>query len=100
MNRRNFCEHVESFCNFVSELVQVKSYAYGGRDPLKCFRKYGLLGLLIRLQDKVNRWETFLEGKCTISTKDWKELLADIMGYCACAYALLHEKKNKRLKDD
>jgi len=93
MNREDFCKHVNNFCHFVSELVQVKNLKYGGGDSLKCFRKYGLLGLLIRLQDKVNRWETFLEQKDIASMKDWEELLADIMGYCACAYALLQKEE-------
>jgi hypothetical protein len=64
-------------------LVVQRNLAYAGADPLKCWRKRGLAGLLVRLEDKLLRFETFLErGGAT--EEEWGELLQDIGGYALC----------------
>jgi hypothetical protein len=65
------------------ELVGRRNRAYAGGDPLRCWRKRGLLGLLVRLEDKLNRFETFLEGGGA-TEEAWRELLRDIAGYALC----------------
>jgi hypothetical protein len=66
----------------LSELVRGRNRAYAGGDPLRCWRKRGLLGLLVRLEDKLARFETFLEGGAT--HEEWREVLQDIAGYALC----------------
>jgi hypothetical protein len=67
----------------LAELVGRRNRAYAGGDPLKCWRKRGLAGLLVRLEDKLNRFETFLEsGGAT--EEAWREVLRDIAGYALC----------------
>lgn len=67
----------------LAELVGRRNRAYAGGDPLRCWRKRGLLGLLVRLEDKLNRFETFLEGGGA-TEEAWRELLRDIAGYALC----------------
>ncbi len=64
-------------------LVSRRNRSYAGGDPLKCWRKRGLLGLLVRLEDKLHRFDTFVEnGGAT--EEQWRELLQDIAGYALC----------------
>ena len=65
------------------ELVSRRNRAYAGGDPLRCWRKRGLLGLLVRLEDKLHRFETFLEGGGA-TEEAWREVLRDIAGYALC----------------
>ena len=64
VKRDAFTRLVEAEAAALVELVGRRNRAYAGGDPLKCWRKRGLLGLLVRLEDKLNRFETFLEGLC------------------------------------
>ncbi|GEM_PF-5719761 len=67
----------------LADLVRQRNLTYAGADPYRCWRKRGLLGLLVRLEDKLNRFDSFLEaGGAT--EEAWRELLRDIAGYGLC----------------
>jgi len=83
VRRDAFNRLVEMETAALVELVGRRNRAYAGGDPLKCWRKRGLLGLLVRLEDKLNRFETFLEGGGA-TEEAWRELLRDIAGYALC----------------
>lgn len=66
----------------MATLVAGRNARYGGDDPLKCWRKRGLEGLLIRIEDKVARFDTFLDEGATL--EEWEEVLRDLAGYALC----------------
>ena len=81
------------------ELVSRRNRAYAGGDPLKCWRKRGLLGLLVRLEDKLNRFDTFFEnGGAT--EEQWRELLQDIAGYALCGLVWVGQGSDQHVKDE
>ena len=83
VKRDAFNRLVEIETTSLIELVGRRNRAYAGGDPLKCWRKRGLLGLLVRLEDKLHRFETFLEGGGA-TEEAWREVLRDIAGYALC----------------
>jgi len=83
VRRDAFNRLIEIEANALVELVRQRNRAYAGGDPLRCWRKRGLLGLLVRLEDKLNRFETFLEGGGA-TEEAWREVLRDIAGYALC----------------
>ena len=68
-------------------LVADRNENYGGTDPLRCWRKRGLGGLIVRFEDKLHRFEAFLESGAT--EEQWRELLFDIGGYALCGLVWL-----------
>lgn len=90
MTPDEFIHTVRSHADGIVALLQQKNTEYAGNDPLKCFRKRGLLGLLIRLEDKLNRYDTFVEQNCA-TPEMWQELLGDIVGYGLLGLVLIAE---------
>jgi hypothetical protein len=82
-NRRQFDRMLSSEVLALTELVRARNVSYAGADPYRCWRKRGLLGLLVRMEDKLNRVETFLEGEGA-TEEAWREVLRDIAGYAVC----------------
>lgn len=81
------------------ELVSRRNRSYAEGDPLKCWRKRGLLGLLVRLEDKFHRFDTFVEnGGAT--EEQWRELLQDIAGYALCGLVWLGRGEDQHVKDE
>jgi len=80
-------------------LVGRRNRSYAGGDPLKCWRKRGLLGLLVRLEDKLHRFDTFVEnGGAT--EEQWRELLQDIAGYALCGLVWVGHGSDQQVKDE
>ena len=83
MTRREFKRALAAEVEAVAVLVNQRNAAYAGGDALKCWRKRGLAGLLVRMEDKLARFDTFIErGGATES--EWRELLSDVAGYALC----------------
>jgi hypothetical protein len=90
MTPANFTAIVRSHADRMVELLRGKNADYGGDgDALKSFRKRGLLGLLVRIEDKLNRYETFLERGA--QPDEWRELLSDLAGYALCGLVVVDE---------
>ena len=85
-NRRQFDRMLSSEVLALIELVRARNVSYAGADPYRCWRKRGLLGLLVRMEDKLNRFETFLEGGGA-TEEAWREVLRDVAGYALCGLA-------------
>ncbi len=83
VRRDAFNRLVEAEAAALIELVSRRNRAYAGGDPLKCWRKRGMLGLLVRLEDKLHRFDTFVESGGT-TEEQWRELLQDVAGYALC----------------
>lgn len=99
VRRDAFNRLVEMETAALVELVSRRNCAYAGGDPLKCWRKRGLLGLLIRLEDKLHRFDTFVErGGAT--EQEWRELLHDIAGYALCGLVWVGQGSDQHVKDE
>jgi hypothetical protein len=69
------------------ELFIKKNTDYGD-----AFAKYGLLGVLIRLEDKILRCVSITKSKiCLVNDESLKDTLLDLHNYSAMALMLLDE---------
>ena len=99
VRRDAFNRLVEMETTALIELVTRRNRAYAGGDPLKCWRKRGLLGLLVRLEDKLQRFDTFVEnGGAT--EEQWRELLQDIAGYALCGLVWVGQGSDERVRGE
>lgn len=89
---------IEIEANALVQLVRRRNRAYAGEDPLRCWRKRGLLGLLVRLEDKLNRFETFIQGGGA-THEAWREVLQDIAGYALCGLVWVASADDPALLD-
>lgn len=99
VRRDAFNRLVETEAAALIELVGRRNRAYAGGDPLRCWRKRGLLGLLIRLEDKLHRFDTFVENGGAPETA-WRELLQDIAGYALCGLVWVGQGSDQHVKDE
>jgi uncharacterized protein YfiM (DUF2279 family) len=98
MSRREFKRALAAQIKAVAMLVSQRNAAYAGGDALKCWRKRGLAGLLVRLEDKLARFETFIErGGGT--ELEWRELLTDVAGYALCGLVWLAHGTDASIRD-
>jgi hypothetical protein len=76
------------------ELMKRKNQDYGNRtDPFKNFKKHGEMGILVRLDDKLNRLESFAEkGFLAVKSESIKDTVIDGMNYLVLFYAYLEMK--------
>ncbi len=98
MSRAAFKRALADQLRAVAALVNQRNAAYAGADALKCWRKRGLAGLLIRLEDKLARFDTFIE-RGQASEAEWQELLSDIAGYGLCGLVWLAHGQDACMKD-
>jgi hypothetical protein len=98
MTREEFDARIEEIAVEEADLLRRKSRGYGGSDPLKNWRKRGLAGLLVRLEDKLCRYDTFLE-RGGETPENWHELLRDIAGYALCGMLWLEEGDDENVKE-
>jgi hypothetical protein len=98
MNRSEFESSLAAQLEAVAGLVNRRNAAYAGADALKCWRRRGLAGLLVRLEDKLARFDTFIErGGGTEA--EWRELLSDIAGYALCGLVWLAHGSDPSIRD-
>jgi len=97
MKRADFTRALALQVHAVTSLVSDRNATYAGADALKCWRKRGLAGLLVRLEDKLARFDTFVErGGGTES--EWRELLSDLAGYALCGLVWLAHGSDPSIK--
>jgi hypothetical protein len=98
MTRREFKHALATQIEAVAMLVNQRNAAYAAADALKCWRKRGLAGLLVRLEDKLARFDTYVErGGATQA--EWRELLSDIAGYALCGLVWLAHGSDPSIRD-
>jgi len=98
MSRREFKHALAAQIEAVAMLVSQRNAAYAGADALKCWRKRGLAGLLVRLEDKLARFDTFIE-RDGATESEWRELLSDIAGYALCGLVWLAHGSDLSVRD-
>jgi hypothetical protein len=85
-------DRVEQFCqvqNSALRLFKKKNADYGD-----AFAKYGLIGVLVRIEDKIQRAVTISKNKVTlVDDESLKDTLLDLHNYAAMALILAEENK-------
>ena len=79
------------------EIMTAKNQDYAHeKDVFRNFRRYGTLGVLVRLYDKLARLDSFEENK-TFAVQDEKlvDTIVDIVNYAVIYYAMKNEEKPK-----
>ncbi|MFB3882447.1 MAG: hypothetical protein ACE149_14365 [Armatimonadota bacterium] len=99
MARGEFDRELLEEASHLVELVNGRNRAYAGEDALKCWRKRGLLGLLVRLEDKLHRFDTFV-ARGGATEAEWRELLQDIGGYAVCGLVWLGRGEDVHVKGE
>jgi len=79
------------------ELLQAKGHDYSGEeDALGNLRRFGLLGIIVRLSDKFSRIERFAKsGALSVKGESIGDTLRDIRNYAFLAQIFLEGKEKK-----
>jgi hypothetical protein len=83
-SQEDWQEDVTEVCEDIKSTLISKNQKYGGSKPLRCFSKYKVRGILVRLEDKLNRIENFLEQHENGENVDMeviRDAFRDIAGY-------------------
>ena len=85
-------DRVVQFCQIQNSALKVfkkKNADYGD-----AFAKYGLIGVLVRIEDKIQRAVTISKNKVTlVDDETLKDTLLDLHNYAAMALILAEENK-------
>ena len=86
---------IEKFKNIQKECLQI--FIKKNNDYGKSYKTHGLIGILIRVQDKINRLSTITKNSYNVNIEDetLKDTLLDLHNYCALALMLLEKSYDK-----
>lgn len=71
-------------------------YAVDDGDPLSNFRRHGLLGVLVRADDKLARLNTFVKrGTFSVMDEAVEDTLIDLLNYSVIFAFYISEEKRK-----
>lgn len=75
------------------ELCEAKNHDYGAsEDPLYNLRPFGLMGVVVRLSDKMARLVQYTKkGSFAVRGEGVRDTLRDIRNYCLLAEVMLDE---------
>lgn len=81
----------EELCRQGRELMELKNQDYGGvADPFANFRRFGALGILVRLDDKLSRLTSFVEkGDLKLKSESVQDTIVDGINYLVLLAAFL-----------
>lgn len=86
----NRVEQLQIIQSDALELFKKKNADYGD-----AFAKYGLIGVLMRIEDKIQRGLSISKSGITlVSDEGLRDTLLDLHNYAAMALMLLDEKKS------
>jgi hypothetical protein len=76
------------------ELLRKKGHDYSsGSDSLSNFRTWGLMGILVRMDDKMARLRGYAQGKVLqVQDEGVRDTLRDLRNYAFLAQVLLDEE--------
>lgn len=79
------------------KLIKQKNLDYSSEeDPLLNFRRHGLFGMLVRMDDKMARLGNFSKkGVFSVVTETLNDTLLDIINYCILFAFWVEETKEK-----
>lgn len=81
----------EELCYQGRQLMELKNQDYGGvSDPFANFRRFGALGILVRLDDKLSRLASFVEkGDLKLKSESVQDTIVDGINYLVLLAAFL-----------
>jgi hypothetical protein len=96
LTRDELFSFMEDFDNRALALMKAKSADYAaGDDPFRNFRRHGTFGILVRLNDKLARLESFEQnGKFQVADEKYEDTCMDISVYAKLLLAM-HKEKEK-----
>lgn len=85
-----------NLCEEAKDLMKQKNEDYAiASDVFRNFRMFGLLGVLVRMSDKIARLRTYAErGKFTIANEKVRDDLRDLINYSVLFEGLDQETRN------
>ena len=91
MTRAELLKFHEKVCAEACGLMEKKNQDYGAdEDPFRNFHEWGLIGILVRLSDKMARLRTFVErGTYAVITETVRDTAIDAINYCILFLAYL-----------
>ena len=106
MTKEKFEEFTKSLFSKMSNVLRDKNndYTEMSTDAFANFeqaRDYGvdpLIGLCVRMGDKIKRVQTFCKTKSlAVEDEHVEDAFEDIIGYCTIALAMIKEKKDNHI---
>lgn len=87
----------DEVCKAAKATMRKKNNDYAKEgDPFHNFRRHGLKGILVRIDDKLCRLDNFLDnGVLSVEDESVVDTLEDVVNYCVLFRGLLEEKKGK-----
>lgn len=100
MTNKELIEHAEKLYAELTSVLEAKSNDYTGGDGafanFNMASEYGvdpLVGLCIRMGDKVKRIQTYCKtGELQVSHEGIEDAFKDLIGYCTIALGMLNER--------
>lgn len=110
MNKDEFLQFHEDFCNRVRETCRKKNEDYTG-DTTDAFANFTVVerlgvatteqGFLTRMTDKLQRISSYVQnGKLLVEDEGVEDTLSDLANYCILFAGYLRSKKNGRTRAD
>lgn len=95
MDRDTLFKIHRDLCSRGLALMEKKNRDYGGNtDPFKNFRTRGELGILIRLEDKLARLDSFIQtGQLHVKDESVEDTIIDGINYLVLLHAYIKEQK-------
>jgi hypothetical protein len=88
----------EEVCKTARQLMRKKNEDYGrADDPLFNFRRHGLKGMIVRLDDKMCRMDNFVErGIFAVEDEGIDDWTWDVINYAILTRFWIQEEKAKK----
>lgn len=95
MTRKELLGKHKKMCDKARDLMAVKNLDYGGQvDPFKNFRRHGLIGISVRISDKLARLDSFIEkGVLHVKDESVQDTLLDLLNYAVLFAAYIEDTK-------
>ena len=91
--QNNQCVMHSQICNELTEIYRKKNHDYGDSYH-KSFQKWGLPMAAIRLEDKLNRFETLIKSVGEVKDETMRDTLLDLANYSIMAILELDAEKS------
>lgn len=94
-NKYNLKKDHQQFCKILIEAQKLRWRKLC--DYNATYRKFGILGIIIRMSDKMARMEHLLDNKTIrVSNESMRDTAIDLINYSAMLILLLDEQWSKR----
>ena len=91
--QNNQCVMHSQICNELTELYRKKNHDYGDSYH-KSFQKWGWPMVAIRLEDKLNRFETLIKSEGEVKDETMRDTLLDLANYSIMAILELDKERS------